>query len=79
MPLPYDKENWRDEPAPDIDSVLKYITQDWGYENRRDEKEYQKRFNACFEFPNGFLSAVVTVAEAAEKMGATSARLFAHD
>jgi len=56
MPLPYNKENWRDEPAPDIDSVLKYITQDWGYENRRDELEYQKRFNACFEFPNGLLS-----------------------
>ena len=56
MPLPYDKENWRDEPAPDIDSVLKYITQDWGYENRRDEREYQKRFNACFEFPGGILS-----------------------
>ena len=55
MPLPYDKENWRDEHAPDIDSVLKYITQDWGYENRRDEREYQKRFNACFEFPDGML------------------------
>ena len=54
MPLPYDKENWRDEPAPSIDSVLKHITQDWGYENRRDRNE--KRFNACFEFPNGMLS-----------------------
>jgi CRISPR-associated endonuclease/helicase Cas3 len=54
--LPYDKENWRDDPAPDVDSVLKYITQNWGYENRRDEKEYQKRLKACFEFPNGFLA-----------------------
>jgi CRISPR-associated endonuclease/helicase Cas3 len=56
MPLPYDKENWRDDPAPDIDSVLKYITQDWGYENRRDERGYQKKFNACFEFHNGMLT-----------------------
>ncbi len=57
MPLPYDKENWRDEPAPDMDSVLKYITLDWGYEDRRDGKQgFQKRFNACFEFPNGLLS-----------------------
>jgi len=56
MLLPYDKENWRDDPAPDIDSVLKYITHAWGYENRRDERGYQKRFNACFEFPNGMLS-----------------------
>jgi len=56
MPLPYDKENWRDDPAPDIDSVLKYITQDWGYENRRDERVYQNRCNACFEFPDGMLN-----------------------
>lgn len=56
MPLPCDKESWRDEPAPDIDSVLKYITQDWGYENRRDEQDYQKRFNACFEYLDGMLS-----------------------
>ncbi|MFH2122994.1 MAG: type I-F CRISPR-associated helicase Cas3f [Pseudomonadota bacterium] len=55
MPLPYDKENWRDEPAPDIDSTLKYITQKWGYENHQNEQEYQKKFNACFEFPNGLL------------------------
>ena len=56
MPLPYDKENWRDDPAPAIDSVLKYITQNWGYENRQDEREYQERFKACFEFPDGMLS-----------------------
>ncbi|WP_435550583.1 type I-F CRISPR-associated helicase Cas3f [Desulfobacterium sp. N47] len=56
MPLPCDTKSWRDEPAPDIESVLKYISQDWGYENRYDEKEYLKRLNACFELPNGFLS-----------------------
>lgn len=56
MPLPYDKENWRDEPAPDIVSISKWITQAWGYENRQNVQEYQKRINACFEFPNGLLS-----------------------
>ena len=55
MPLPFDTKSWRDEPASDIESVLKYISQDWGYENRHDENEYLKRLNACFELPNGFL------------------------
>ncbi|MFC1863595.1 type I-F CRISPR-associated helicase Cas3f, partial [Thermodesulfobacteriota bacterium] len=55
MPLPYETKNWRDEPAPDIDSVLKYITQTWGYENRQNEQEYQKKLSDCFVFPNGLL------------------------
>jgi CRISPR-associated endonuclease/helicase Cas3 len=54
--LPYTSKEIRDEPAPEIDSVLKYITQKWGYENRQNEQEYQKRLNTCFEFPNGLLS-----------------------
>ena len=56
MPLPYDKEDWRDEPAPDISSIFKWIDQSWGYENRRTEQKYQKRLKACFEFPLGLLS-----------------------
>ncbi len=55
MPLPYNKENWRDVSAPDIDSVLKYVTLDWGYENRLEEQEYEKRLDDCFEFPGGLL------------------------
>lgn len=55
--LPYTSDDWRDESAPDISIVLKRITRNWGYENRRDaEQDYQKRLNACFEFPNGLLS-----------------------
>jgi CRISPR-associated endonuclease/helicase Cas3 len=54
--LPYSKEDWRNEAAPDIDSMLKRITQAWGYENKQDEQEYQKRVNNCFEFPNGLLT-----------------------
>ncbi len=57
MPLPDDKKNWRDEAAPGLASVSEYITWEWGYENRReDEKDYQLRFNACFEFPKDLLS-----------------------
>ncbi len=54
LPLPLD--DWRGEDASDIDAILQRITQKWGYENRQDEQEYQRRINACFEFPKGLLS-----------------------
>lgn len=54
--LPYTAEDFRGDSAPGIHTVLKYINQAWGYENRRDEKEYQKRINDCFEFPAGLLN-----------------------
>ncbi len=54
--LPYIKEDWRDEKAPNLSSVLKRITKEWGYENKQDDKEYQKRVKHCFEFPNGLLT-----------------------
>lgn len=55
--LPYTEDDYRDEPAYDIDSIMKFITRAWGYENRQCEQEYQKRLKACFEFPNGVLSS----------------------
>ena len=54
MPLPGDAKEWRGEPAPEMESVLKHIEQNWGYENRRND--YEQRLCACFEFPNGLLS-----------------------
>jgi len=54
--LPFIKDDWRDESASDIDAVLKRITKEWGYENRQDEQEYQKRIANCFKFPKGLLS-----------------------
>lgn len=54
--LPYSKEDWRCDKAPDIATTLKRITQKWGYENKIDEAEYNKRVKHCFEFPNGLLS-----------------------
>jgi CRISPR-associated endonuclease/helicase Cas3 len=54
--LPYIKEDWRDEKAPDLSTMLKRITQEWGYENKQDEVEYNRRVKQCFEFPNGLLS-----------------------
>jgi len=47
---------WLGESAPDIATLLKRVTKAWGYENQRDEKDYQKRLKACFEFPQGLLS-----------------------
>ncbi|WP_159816905.1 type I-F CRISPR-associated helicase Cas3f [Colwellia sp. 20A7] len=54
--LPYIKSDWRDEKSPDLSSMLKRITQKWGYENQIDPTEYNKRVKYCFEFPNGLLS-----------------------
>jgi CRISPR-associated endonuclease/helicase Cas3 len=54
--LPFTKADWRDEKSPDLDSLLKRITQEWGYENKQDEQEYKKRIQHCFEFPNGLLT-----------------------
>ncbi len=54
--LPFTKDDWRNDNAADIDAILKRITQSWGYENKHDDKEYQKRIKECFEFPNGLIS-----------------------
>ena len=54
--LPYIEDDWRDERSPNIDTMLARITQSWGYENRQDEQEFNRRLSACFEFPNGLLS-----------------------
>jgi CRISPR-associated endonuclease/helicase Cas3 len=50
------KSKWNGVDAKSLDEVLEYITQSWGYENRYDEDEYQKRLKKCFMFPNGLLS-----------------------
>jgi len=56
LPLPVDPKNWRDEPAPDVFSIANRISTKWGYENRQDLRQFQKRLTACFEFPNGLLA-----------------------
>ena len=39
-----------------LEDTLQHIKKSWGYENKRDEKEYQKRLEQCFIFPHGLLS-----------------------
>ncbi len=47
---------WKGVESFSLKGVLGYIKQSWGYENRRDEEEYQKRVEQCFSFPCGLLS-----------------------
>lgn len=58
LPLPNKDEckEYESEKAVSIDTMLGRITQEWGYENRYDEEDYQKRLNKCFSFPNGLIS-----------------------
>jgi CRISPR-associated endonuclease/helicase Cas3 len=42
--------------AESLHSLLKYVTQQWGYENRLNEQEYQQRLSQCLEFSEGLLS-----------------------
>ncbi|MCD4672705.1 MAG: type I-F CRISPR-associated helicase Cas3f, partial [Anaerolineaceae bacterium] len=51
LPLIYD--DWRGEPAESFQQMLKRITQQWGYENRYDEDQYQAKLKKCLEFPGG--------------------------
>lgn len=50
------RNKWIGVPSETIDVLLNRITQEWGYENKQDEAEYNKRVNQCIEFPNGLLS-----------------------
>lgn len=58
LPLPK-SENCRDylsEHAKSLDALLARVSQQWSYENRYDEAEYQQRVDDCFVFPKGLLS-----------------------
>ncbi|TYL47167.1 type I-F CRISPR-associated helicase Cas3f [Marinomonas sp. IMCC 4694] len=47
---------YKSEQAQSMNIMLRRITKEWGYENRQNEAEYQKRLKSCFSFPNGLLS-----------------------
>lgn len=54
LPLWLKDNNWKGESAETISDVLKRITQQWSYENRYDEEEFQRNIKSCFIFPKGF-------------------------
>ncbi len=56
LPAPQDPDNqndWKAEPASSLGKTLKRITQQWGYENRRDEDEFHENLEHCFTYDNG--------------------------
>lgn len=58
LPLP-DKNlctDYKTESAASLDIMLARISKEWGYQNRYDEQDYEKRLKSCFHFPNGLLS-----------------------
>lgn len=50
------QNEWQGVGSFSVEETLRYIKQSWGYENRRDEEEYQKRIKQCFSFPHGLLT-----------------------
>ncbi len=60
LPLPKDDATCKDQRRckndNNIQILLKKVSQQWGYENRLDETEYQQRVKKCFEFPQGLIS-----------------------
>ncbi|MEC4748224.1 type I-F CRISPR-associated helicase Cas3f [Methylomicrobium sp. Wu6] len=59
LPSLFDKKerDLRDgESKKDLNALMKSITPTWGYQNKYDEADYQKRESACFEFPKGLLT-----------------------
>lgn len=61
LPLPKgnveDLKHFKEVHAETISTCLRKITKSWGYENRKDEVEFAKRVNGCFDFPNGLMTA----------------------
>ncbi len=56
LPLCDNPKQYMGQKDDSLDDTLNRITKEWGYENYYDEKGYQKRLNACFNFPNGLIS-----------------------
>ena len=57
LPFRYkDCKDWREASAESLSAILNRISKDWGYENPRDEKSFQKRLLECLDFPKGLPS-----------------------
>lgn len=54
LPLTYD-DGWKGEAAGTLSKLLSYISQEWGFENKRDAS-YEKRVQQCLDFPHGLPS-----------------------
>jgi CRISPR-associated endonuclease/helicase Cas3 len=45
--------NWREEPSKTIRKTLQRITSDWWYQNKHDEREFDKNLKRCFDYSLG--------------------------
>ena len=54
LPLTY--ECWKEESAETLSELLDGISQEWGYENKKDIVSYKTRLQQCFDFPQGLPS-----------------------
>ncbi|OAI14422.1 type I-F CRISPR-associated helicase Cas3 [Methylomonas koyamae] len=56
LPLRADPSRDSNQARESLARMLKSIAADWGYQNKFDETQFQKRLPQCFEFPAGLLS-----------------------
>lgn len=56
LPDEKDNNNWKGTKRDSIQSLLKTIGVNWGYQNKFDEKDYYSRLKLCFQFEHGLLS-----------------------
>ncbi|GHA17789.1 type I-F CRISPR-associated helicase Cas3f [Oceanisphaera arctica] len=57
LPKPDNKANFGDKANDTPQQLLQRLSQQWGYENRFDDAEFQQRLPDCFHFPQGLLSS----------------------
>ncbi len=58
--LPVDREQVNDQLGLCVETpadLLKKITQQWGYENRYEEAEFERHVQRCFDYPHGLPDA----------------------
>lgn len=51
-----ERKEYSDDSRFELPNLLKIISAQWGYQNKQDEADYQKRLKQCFEFKQGLLS-----------------------
>jgi len=57
LPKPENKNEFGDQTNDTPQRLLSRISQEWGYDNGRDDAEFKQRLPDCFIFPQGLLSA----------------------
>ena len=54
--LPTLEKKYSGQPANNFRDLFSVINQQWGYENRRDEEEFQQNIERCFDYKSGLPS-----------------------